>query len=598
MCGCPLSPRYVHLIDTERVSVAGSPAGRVVVTATVLLVAVATVTAQLAHDNNLLTTQAAASPAAAALQLLASLALVGAGLVVWFGQARRSVGPATLGAAVAFMGPVWIGSEGSPTLLRSAGAVVAPFLLPCLFDVAAGYPDRGDRAAWRSRLVVTGYAVTAAYVVIRAALYDPFLDPDCWSNCLENTFLVHADPDAVVVLDVLWSGAAALLGAFIVLAVAAARARTRPVEAHEWPVVIAATVGVVTQAVRVVLSPGTEDPRRELLQALFLLEAGALLALAATLAWATWRREQRRATAMGHLAEAASEAVGIHSLTAALALATGRPDLEIGYWVPEAKMHVDTTGQPLAHGLKEGDVSVLRGESPVALIRGGGRAASVALVEEALGPAARLALDNERLRAEEMYHVQRVAESRARILTASDQARRELERDLHDGAQQRLLAVMYSLQMAATAARGRGDLAHIAALDEAVDECRSALAELRDLAHGTFPAILDTAGLAPALADLGDRASVVLSVEDHTSRDLPAPVAHAAYLAVGWALVAAAKGGGHPLRVRLDLTAELLVVTIDGAPHGEYVRITDRVRTLGGQMHADDGTLRMEIPCD
>ncbi len=567
-------------------------------TATVLLVGAATVTAQLAHDNDLLTTHAAARPDAAALQLLASLALVGAGIVVWFGQERGSAGPATLGAAVAFMAPVWIGLEEAPVLLRSAGAVLSPLLLPCLIDVAVGFPDRGSREALRRWLVTAGYAVTGVYVVVRVAAYDPFLDPECWANCLDSTFLVRAAPDVVGALDSLWLVAAALLAAMLVLVSARTLAQSTSTRSLTWPVVTTATVAAVTQAVRSVLSPGPEDPRREVLQALFLLEAGALLALAATLAWATWRREQRRAAAMGRLAEAASEAAGIHSLTAALALATGRPDIEIGYWVPEAKMHVDATGQPLAHGSKEGDVSVLRGESPVALIRSGERSTSAALVAEALGPAARLALDNERLRAEEMYHVQRVAESRARILTASDQARRELERDLHDGAQQRLLAVMYSLQMAATAARGRGDLAHIAALDEAVDECRSALAELRDLAHGTFPAILDTAGLAPALAHLGDRASVVLSVEDHTSRDLPAPVAHAAYLAVGWALVAAAKGGGRPLRVRLDLAGELLVVTIDGAPHGEYVRTSDRVSALGGQLHAADGTLRVEIPCD
>ena len=477
--------------------------------------------------------------------------------------------------------------------------VLSPLLLPCLIDVAAGFPDRGNRDALRRWLVRAGYAVTSVYVVVRAAVYDPFLDPKCWANCLDSTFLVDAAPGVVGALDLLWLVAAALLAALLVLVSWRNLAQSTTIRSLTWPVVTAATLAAVTQAVRSVLSPAPEDPRLEPLQTLFLVEAVSLVALAAALAGATWRREQRRAAAMSRLAEVASEAAGIDSLTDALAAAAGRPDLELAYWLPTAGRHVDANGQPLADAHMAGDVSVLRGETPVALIRSGGQTTSTALLAEALGPAARLAFDNERLRAEEMYHVRRIADSRARIVAAADRARRELERDLHDGAQQRMLSVMYSLQTAATAARGRADLAHIAALDEAVEDCRSALAELRDLAHGTFPAILDTAGLAPALAHLGDRANVVLTVEDQMTPALPAPVAHAAYLAVVWALVAAAKGGGDgPLRVRLEPAGELLVVTIEGAPPGKYVRTSDRVSALGGQLHVYDALLRVEIPCD
>ena len=566
-------------------------------TAIVLLVVVGTVTAQLAHDNALVTTQAATRPEAAALQLVASAALVGAGLVVWFGRARGSVGPAVLGAAVALMAPVWIGWDEAPLLLQSASSVVAPFLLPCLIDIATGFPDRRVRDPGVRALVLAGYLVTGAYVVTRAAVYDPFLDPQCWANCLDSSLVVHAVPELVPALELVWQAVVALLG--LLLVVASVRAWAQP-GSRRWEavaVMAVATIAGLIQSVRAVLSPGPEDPRRELLQTLFLLEAASLVVLATTLAWAAWRRGQQRAAAMRNLAAAASEAAGIHSLTAALAAATGQPGIQLGYWVPAAGGHVDSAGRPLADGTSAEDVSVLRGETPVALVRPGGRSMSAALVEDALGPAARLALDNERLRAEEMYHLQRISESRARIVAASDRARRELERDLHDGAQQRLLAVMYSLQMAATASRSIDTAVRTGAMDRAVEECRETLAELRDLAHGTFPAILESVGLAAALAHVGDRSRVALSVDDRTGADLPDPVAHAVYLAVVWALAAAAEEGGRQLRVGLSRTGGNLVVTIDGAPPGRYVRTYDRVDALGGRFHTDDDVLTMEIPC-
>lgn len=578
-------------------AVAGGPAGRAVGTAAALLVVVATVTAQLAHDNNLETMHAGSGPVAAGLQVLAALVLVGAGLVVWFGQERRSVGPAILGAAVAWMAPVWIGWEGAPGLVASGAALIAPFLLPFLLDVALGFPDRGSREAPRRRLATAGYLLTALYVVLRAAVYDPFLDPRCWANCTDASFLVYGSPEAVSLLDGLWK--VVVLGALLVLVAAAAGTRPRSTPSPTWQVVAAATAAGVTQAFRLLLSPGPEDPRNDLLQALFVAEAAALVVLAVALGWATWQREQVRAKAMGRLAQTASEAAGIHSLRAELALATGRPDLELAFWVPAAQRYVDANGRPMVDGPGDGDgdVTVLRGHTPVALIRSSRRTTSAAMVAEALGPAARLALDNERLRAEELFHLQRLAESRARIVAASDLARRELERDLHDGAQQRLLAVLYALQLAAGAARRLGDPLQGEALDGAIVECRAALAELRDLAHGIFPAILETAGLAPALATLGDQSRVGLVVDDRTDRELPTAVAHTAYLAVAWAVRAAAEAGAGPIRADLETVDGHLVTTIHGVPHYDHGRTSDRVSALGGRLSTDDGVLRVGIPC-
>ena len=601
MCGYPLWRPQGERADTSPMSVAGGSLGRAAVAAAVLFLGVASVTAQLALDSDHLTTHAAVSTAAGVLQVVASLTVVAAGLVVWFGRVRRSIGAAVLGAAAAFMAPVWIGWQDAPTVTQSTAEVVAPFLLPCLVDIATQFSTRArsaDSLAWRSLLTQSAYWATLAYVLIRATLYDPFLDPNCWANCGENTFLVHSAPNTVRVLDGVWSSTVVVLGGTVVLATAAALARPTSAGALDWAVALAATTGVVTAAARAVLSPGTEDPRRAVLQSLFLVQGAALVALACALARFTWRQERRRA-AMGQLAEIASEAAVIGSLAEALSRATGRFDLELAYWVPAAQGHVDATGQPLPPGRDKGDVTVLRGEAPVAVIRSSDGSASASLVAEALGPAARLALDNERLRVEEEYHVRQVVQSRTRIVTASDRARRALERDLHDGAQQRLLAVMFSLQMAATAARNRGDDGQTMVLEESVEECRTVLAELREIAHGIFPVILETGGLAAALAHLGDRSRVILSVDDTTTGELPQAVAHAAYLAVARAVAAAAaQDVRQPLTVLIELIGGSLVMLIDGAPAREYVQSSDRVGALGGRLEVVDETLRVVIPCD
>ena len=111
----------------------------------------------------------------------------------------------------------------------------------------------------------------------------------------------------------------------------------------------------------------------------------------------------------------------------------------------------------------------------------------------ALGSAAKLSVENEALRAEAMAQLHALQASRARIVETADGARRRLERDLHDGAQQRLLALSYDLRLARAGADGDDTL--VSTLDAAADEIEAALEELRELAHGIYPAILTEAGL-------------------------------------------------------------------------------------------------------
>jgi signal transduction histidine kinase len=151
--------------------------------------------------------------------------------------------------------------------------------------------------------------------------------------------------------------------------------------------------------------------------------------------------------------------------------------------------------------------------------------------------------------AEQALHAREIAEaqlaevqaSRVRILDAADRARREIERNLHDGAQQRLVSVALRLQLWLSANRGRAGDSE-AELADVLGELRAGLAELRDLAHGLHPAVLSDYGLGPALRALADRSAVPVELRTDLPRErLPAAVESAAYFTVCEALANVAK---------------------------------------------------------
>jgi signal transduction histidine kinase len=218
-----------------------------------------------------------------------------------------------------------------------------------------------------------------------------------------------------------------------------------------------------------------------------------------------------------------------------------------------------------------------------------------------LGPAALLAIDNERLRASLLAQLAALRASRARVVESSDRERRRLERDLHDGAQQRVLAAAYSLRRARISAAAQGDAATdtvLEELDELVAESGTVMSELRELAQGIFPAVIDEAGLEPALQTLADRAPVVLDVDVQGTAP-PVPAARAAYELVQTAARAPGPHGEDAgLRVRIDGRAGVLVVDVDGAPAADYERCADRIGALGGRLVVHGEHLRAEIPCE
>jgi PAS domain S-box-containing protein len=202
-------------------------------------------------------------------------------------------------------------------------------------------------------------------------------------------------------------------------------------------------------------------------------------------------------------------------------------------------------------------------------------------------------------------------ESRARIVQAADDARRRLERDLHDGAQQRLTTVALMLRAAQARLDGAANPSIADALDQAVDELKAGLAELRALARGLHPAILTNHGLVPALQALAGRAPGQVQLHADAIGRLPGAVETAAYFVVSEALTNIAK---HAPAAAAQVTIErhdgtLSVEVADDGPGGATVDagsglrgLTDRVAALDGRLELHStpqaGTrVRCELPC-
>jgi signal transduction histidine kinase len=297
----------------------------------------------------------------------------------------------------------------------------------------------------------------------------------------------------------------------------------------------------------------------------------------------------------------------------ALARALGDPSLELALWLPDQGSYVDSQGRPvtLPAPSTERAVTVLGpAEAPIAALVHD----PVLLERRALmtgaGAAARLALENERLQAELRAQLAELRASRARIVSAGDEERRRLERDLHDGAQQRLLSLGLALQLASAKLGPDADgVAEL--LAEADDEVRAALDELHELAHGIHPAVLTEQGLAPALRSLADRSSTPVTIASLPDRRLPATAEAAAYFLVSEALANVAKyAHASGVRVSVAETDGDMLIDIDddgvgGADptRGSGIRgLTDRVQALDGQLTLESppghGThLHAAIPC-
>jgi signal transduction histidine kinase len=201
--------------------------------------------------------------------------------------------------------------------------------------------------------------------------------------------------------------------------------------------------------------------------------------------------------------------------------------------------------------------------------------------------------------------------SRARIAAAADETRKQIERDLHDGTQQRLVSL--GLQLRAARMTVPSELDELdAALARVSDGLESVFHELREISHGIHPALLSEGGLKPALAALGRRSAVPVELEVRAERRLPERIEVAAYYVVSEALTNAAKHAhASVVHIELDTRGATLVLVIrdDGIGGADpddgsgLLGLSDRIEALGGTLDVtspggDGTTLTIEVPLE
>jgi signal transduction histidine kinase len=473
------------------------------------------------------------------------------------------------------------------------------------------YPAGRTRDRLERWLVRVGYTIAFALPIAILTLHD-VRDPLVHYGSLHrrSDLLVIREAHAVELLQksfvvVFYGILAAVFVAVAYRRLAASSTAGRPVLS---PLIVAAAAVGLWGAYECVLTFGSDSGATE---ALFWAQAIALLALAPALLVGLLRARRAR-TSVGDLV-VELERTPPEGLRDALSRGLGDPMLDLGFWLPERRAFADRNGRPFTLPGPESDRAVTRlehdGEPLAVLVHDPALLDEPELIEAAAA-AARLALENARLGAELHAQLDKVKESRARIVAATDAERRRIERDIHDGAQQRLVALALDLRSAQLRlAPGNPEFEQV--LTSAVEDLQTAVEELRELARGVHPAILTEEGLAAALESLVIRAPLPVTLEEAPDERLAAEVEATAYFVACEGLANVAKHAeAHAATVAARLENGLLVVAVadDGvgdarANGGSGLRgLADRVEALGGRLIIDspaNGGTRIEarIPC-
>jgi signal transduction histidine kinase len=378
----------------------------------------------------------------------------------------------------------------------------------------------------------------------------------------------------------------------LVLATPAARRVVAPVSAAAG-----AYLGLVAATFAVSLDRGflTND---ELTRRLWIGEAVALVALALGVVWA-WLRRLRMRAGVARLVVDLAQSPPPGGLRDALALMLGDPGLVLAYPTGDER-YVDAEGKPVELGGNGRTVTPVLsdGRTVAVLVHRPGLLDDPETASE-VATAARLALENERLQAEVGARLEELRNSRARIVEAGDAERRRLERDLHDGTQQRLVALSLSLRLLRSQLGVEVAPAVLERIEQAEDELRSAVTELREIAHGIFPAVLSDEGLSAAIEALAEEARVPIELGTLPGGRFEPRVESTAYAVVA----EAARQAGSRVVVRGGRANGVLVVEVEAdSSVGRSTDLEDRIGALGGRLALLPGTngrvtVRAELPC-
>jgi signal transduction histidine kinase len=526
---------------------------------------------------------------------------VGTGLYAWRRRPESRFGLLMVLVGFAwFLGPLY--AADSP-LLFSIGIVAGGLWGPIFGHVLLSFPTGRLPTRARRRLVAASY-VLIPLAPVPALLVSDADDviTDCVGGCPRNVFLIERDEglgEAALAF-----GSAVTLGLCLVavgMLVRQWRSAAAPERRSLVPLFVSGGVTLGFVAAYAV------SQVEALLWFAFAAFAATPFAFLAGLARADLSGSRGVRTLMAELAETRERA----DLRDALARALGDPALELAFWSPDLKRYVDAGGSPAELPGEDDPRRTVteidhHGERVAAIVHD--RAQDAGTVRAA-GAAAALLLENERLDADLRARLVELRASRARLVEAADGERRRLERNLHDGAQSRLVALALNLRLARMRMSDDSDTAML--IDQSIAELGASLQELRDLARGIHPAVLSERGLEPAVRALAARAAVPVEIVSEAAGRLPAAVETAAYYVVSEALTNVSKyAHAAQATVRVErIDGQLLVEVSDdgvgGASPGDGSGISglsDRVAALSGTLEVSSppggGTrLRAQLPC-
>ena len=539
---------------------------------------------------------AGGSPAAGVAGLVAGWSLLAAGLGAWARRPTSRFGPLVAAAGLAWLLAEWNNPGSDSAVAFTLGLVLQAACPPLVGHAALAYPDGLGSRLERVAVAVAYGGAVLALGILPALFFDPAAT-GC-GQCPANLLGVRDDAEAFAALTRVgvWLGLGwtllllALLGKRLLRSTTARRRLLAPVLA---PAIVYLTL--VAWAFQHALGRGflgidAVDRR------LWLGQAAALVALALGVSW-EWVRGRRTRSALARLVVELAASPPPGGLGAALADALGDASLKLLYPLADGR-RVDAHGHHSELGQGQTVTPLVRGGQPVALLaHRPGLLDDLGLVEQ-IAATARLALDNEQLHAQARAQLEDLRASRARIVERGDAERRRLERDLHDGAQQHLVSLALSLRLARLGGTTQNDAA---ALEDAEAEIRQALAELRRLAHGLYPAALTEEGLGAALEALAEQTLGPLVLGRLPQERFDPKVEAAAYFVVAETLKRT-----RPQRAAVDTTradGRLVVeVQTDQQPPEELTDLEDRVGALDGRLLVQaapgGGTrIRVELPC-
>ncbi|MET0768587.1 MAG: histidine kinase [Solirubrobacteraceae bacterium] len=524
----------------------------------------------------------------------------GAGIYAWWRRPDNRVGPLmTLVGFVWFLGSLTYANAAVPFTI---GTVFDNLWVGALIHMLVAFPTGRVAAGLERRLVIVGWLAATALPFATALVQ---AEPPGCGDCPENLLLVtdsNAAADAVDVTGFVVT--IVLLGALVVVLYRRWRSWGKVQRRALSPVLwIGAAIGAFGLIIAVPVLLGADEVTDAVDSVLIVLVAALPFAFLAGLL----RSSLSRAGAVN----AMFERVGGVSARDALAEALGDETLTLAYWLPDAGRYVDAQGRavelpPAGTGRSVTEIA-REGEPVAAIVHDPALDDDPELVRTA-GSAAALALANERLAAELRARYDDLQATSARLVAASDAARRRIERDLHDGAQQRFVSLSIMLNLARKTADPESRTA--ALLDDALVELTAGLSELRELARGIHPAVLTQRGLAAGLDALAARAPFPVAISAELGEPLPPAVEAAAYFVVTEALTNVAKYAGASsaeVLVRRDEDRVVVEVSDDGVGGADpsagsgLTGLADRVAALGGRLEVRSGpsrgtVVRAEMP--